>query len=252
MKIEELEPGMDELIQRLVPDLMNWQGSTAYEIEKIEKIVRKISGHDIPKFYRWFLMRMGQNMGEFSFHAMDYSAATILSSYNEDLDDGTKFFKIGHTSELELDLHMYYDFNNPARDDARVTMRQAEGGEDYKQYETFREMLATKAAHINVSRFPVGCIGVLQSDNDILLQLDPVMDGLGFKKSAIPAGPRCGIYEGNQSTLVTTGSLDFGTESCGLVMGSVDGNILRNILGTIETGTDFILEVENDPRQLRN
>lgn len=253
MKIEELEPGIEELIQRLVPDLMNWQGATADEIEKIEKIVRKIAGHDLPKFYRWFLMRMGHSMGKFSEYDMDYSASKVIAWYDREWeDDGSKFFKIGHSSDELMPLHMYYDFNYPARDDARLSRRLAEGGEDYKASETFREFLARKAAYIHVYRFPVQCIGTLRSDKDILLQLDPVMDGLGFKKPTIPTGPRCGIYVGSQATIVIRGSLDWGTEICGFGMGGVDENILRNILGTIETDTDFTLKVEDDPRRLRN
>lgn len=250
--IEELEPGMDELFQRLIPDLMDWQGATADEIETIERIVRKISGDGMPKFYRWFLMRMGQSMGRFSDPDMDYSAPAVVSWYSNDFeDDGSKFFKIGHTSEPELELHMYYDFNYPARDDARVTMRQAEGGEDYKQYETFREMLAAKAVSIHAVRFPVLCTGTMLNDNDILSQLDPLMDSLGFKKPAIPTGPRCRMYEGSQAIMFTKGSLDFGTESCGFMLGGIDANILRNVLGTIATETEFILEVKDDPRQLK-
>jgi len=250
MKVEELEPGMDELFQRLIPDLMNWQGATADEIEKIEQIVRKISGHDLTKFYRWFLVRMGHSMGKFSYYDMDYSAPTVISWYGEDFeDDGSKFFKIGHTSEPELELHMYYDFNYPERDDARVTMRQAEGGEDYRQFETFREMLATKAAQIHAVEFPVFCTGTIV-DDDILPQLDPVMDSLGFNKPNIPTGPRCGLYEGSQATMVTISSMDFGLKSCGFGLGGIDANILRNILGTIATETDFILDVKNDPRRI--
>lgn len=251
MKIEELEPGMDELLQRLIPDLMDWQGATADEVEKIARIVRKITGHDLPKFYRWFLMRMGHSMGKFSYDDMDYSAPTVISWYDEDFeDDGSKFFKIGHTSESELALHMYYDFNYPERDDARVTVRHAEGGEDYKQFETFRERLATTAAQIHAIRFPVFCTGTLVDAADILPQLDPVLDSLGFKKPNIQTGPRCGLYEGRQATMVTTGSMDLGLESCGFGLGGIDANILRNILGTIETETAFSLVVEDDPRRL--
>jgi len=243
---------MDELFRRLIPDLMDWQGATVDEIEKIEQIVREISGDDMPKFYRWFLMRMGHSMGRFSYSDMDYSAPTIISWYGNDFeDDGSKCFKIGHTSEPELELHMYYDFNYPARDDARVTMRQAEGGEDYRQFETFREMLATRAGAIRARRFPVFCTGTMLNENNILTQLDPVMDSLGFKKSAIPTGPRCELYEGRQVIMVVSSSLDLETDSCGFMLGGIDANIVRNVLGAIATETEFTLDVKNDPRQLK-
>lgn len=251
MLIEELEPEMDELFQRLIPEYMNWQGSTTEEVEKIEQIVRKVSGNNMPKFYRWFLMRMGQSMGEFRYHDMDYSAATVLSLYGRFFeDDGSKFFKIGHTSEPELGLHMYYDFNHPKRDDARVTMQQAEGGENYKQFETFREMLAIKVASIHAVRLPEFFNGTMLNDDGILSQLDPVMDSLGFKKLAIPTGPRCGLYLGSKATMIVTGSMDLEPDSCGFGLGG-DVNSIRNILGVIATDTDFIIDVKDDPRRLR-
>ena len=253
MEIEELEPGMEELFQRLIPDLMNWQGASSDEIEKIEQIARKITGNDLPKFYRWFLLRMGRSMGDFSDDDMDYSALTVLSWYEENSEsDGTKFFKIGHTSEPELELQMYYDFNYPVRDDACVTMRHAEGGEDFKQYETFREMLASKAAQIHAIRLPVFCMGTLVGTGDILPQLDPLMVNLGFKKPNIPTGPRCELYEANKATMVASSSMDLGLEACGFVLGGSDANMLRNILGTIAAETDFILDVKDDPRQLQD
>jgi hypothetical protein len=253
MKVEDLEPEMDELLKRLIPDLMNWRGATADEIKKIELIVKRVSGNELPKFYRWFLMRMGQSMGNFSYHGMDYSAGKVISWYDNNWeDDGTKFFKIGHNSNLQAELHMYYDFNCPVRDDACVTMREAEGGEDYKQFETFREMLSTKAAHINAVRYPVFCTGTLLDDSDILPQLDPLMESLGFIKPAIPTGPRCALYEGSLSTLVTTGSMEFGIESCSFVLGGDDINKIRNVLGVIETETEFAVNVKNDPRQIRD
>lgn len=249
--LEELEPEMDELLPRLMPDLMNWQGATADEIEKIEQIIREITGHDMPKFYRWFLMRMGRRMGNFAYRYMDYSAPTVLSWYDEDfVDDGSKLFKIGHSSEPEAELHMYYDLDSPARDDARVTMRQDYGGEDYKQFETFREMLATRAAHAHASRFPAFCSGAMVGSDDILPQLDPVMDSLGLKRFEIPAGPRCGLYGGSQATMATTGLMDLDLDSCGFALGGIDANVLRKILATIATETNFVLDVQDDPRRL--
>ena len=231
---------------------MDWQGATTDEIEMIEQIVRKISGDGMPKFYRWFLMRMGHSMGKFSYPDMDHSASAVISWYGNGFeDDGSMFFKIGHSSEELMRLHMYYDFNYPARDDARVTMRDAEGGDDYKRYETFREMLAVKAAHVNALRRPDFCTGTLQGNDAVLPQLDPVMNRLSFTKPNIPTGSRCGLYEGSQAIMITTGSIGLGIKTCGFVLGGSDSIVLRNILGTIETATDLTLRVKDDPRQLK-
>lgn len=254
MKVEELEPGMEELLRRHEPDLARqWKGATEAQIDKIEQIVRKISGHDLPKFYRWFLMRMGQSMGPLSIPEMDYSAPTIISWYGDDFeDDGSKFFKIGHTSEEMMQLHMYYDFNYPARDDARLTRRAAEGGDDFRAFETFREMIASFVVKCSAMSSPVSCFGILMNNTggDILPELDPVMDSLGFKKPAIPTGLRCGLYEGSQAIMDVSTAPDLVTHISGFCLGGSDANILRNILGTIATETDFTLDVEDDPRRI--
>ena len=251
MRAEELEPELEALLHRVVPDLMNWQGSSEADIDKVEQVLSNISGLHIPKFYRWFLMRMGHSMGDLGFEDMDYSASSVLTWYEEGIeDDGAKFFKIGHSSESEMELHMYYDFNFPARDDARVTMRQAEGGEDYGQFDTFREMLATRVAQIHAIRLPIFCTGTMVGNEDILPALEPVLEASGFAKSSIPAGDRCGIFEGQDVILITTGSMDIGLQSCGFVLGGQEANDVRLILGAIDSETDFLLDVNNDPRHL--
>lgn len=249
--VEELEPEMDELFQKLVPDLMDWQAATPHEVDRIERLIRTITDNDVPKFYRWFLLRMGRSMGGFAYHEMDYSAPTLLSWYDQEFEDnGSRFFKIGHTSEPELQLHMYYDFDHPARNDACVTMRRDDGGEDYKQFETFREMLATKAVQIYASRFPAFCSGAMVSDDDILPRLDAMTDRLGLKRLKIPVGPRCGLYSGGQVTMVTTCSMDLDPDSCGFALGGSDREVLRKVLGTIAMETSFFLDVQDDPRRL--
>lgn len=254
MKIEELEPEMEKLFHILIPDYMNWQGATKSQIDKIEQIVRKISGHGLPKFYRWFLMRMGRSMGNFSYPDLDHSASTVISWYEKEWeDDGSKFFRIGESSD-EMELHMYYDLNYPARDDARVVTRHPEGGDDFKYSETFRELLASDAAQINALSCPENCVGVLgdEEGEDILPQIDPVLDSLGLKKLIFPTGSRVGIYKSDEATMLISTSLDSDTSSGGLTLGGRDGNILRKILGTIEADTGFDLDIEDDPRRIQD
>jgi len=161
-------------------------------------------------------------------------------------------FKIGHTSEPELQLHMYYDFSHPKRDDARVTMREADGDEDYKRYETLREMIATKAVVTHAMRANVYCEGTMQDSENILPQLIEVLKSLSINQSEVITGLRCGLFEGRQATLVTTSPLDLDPTCCGFVFGADSSEVLRKILGSIALETSFDLDVENDPRQLPN
>ena len=263
VKIEDLEPEMEALLQRLVPNIVNeWEGANKQEIQQIEKIVREVSGEDLPKFYRWFLMRMGQSMGPLRTPGMDYSALTFISKYNEDknkskYEEDSKFLLIGHCSEEVLPLNMYYDFRYPARDDARVTKRAGDGGDDFPQFETFREMIAWNTMlTFRVEKFPESCEGTLHDDSgeNVFLKFAPVMSSLGFTKPSVSTGPLCGLYESGEAAMVTLDMIDFEedeSDGFAFILGGRDQNVLRTILGTIATETDLILDVKDDPRQLK-
>jgi len=263
MKVEELEPEMDALLQRLVPTIMNeWQGAKDQEIVQIEKIVREVAGEELPKFYRWFLMRMGQSMGPLRTPGMDYSALTVISRYKKDKNSskdegGNKFLLIGQCSEDVLPLNMYYDFQYPARDDVRVTKQASDGGDDFPQFETFREMIAWNAMlTFRVEKFNRLCKGTLYDDSgeNIFLKFDPVMFSLGFAKPSVPTGPLCGLYESSEAAMVTLDVIGFegdASDGFAFTLGGTDQNILRRILGAIATETDLVLDVMNDPRQLK-
>ena len=262
MKVEKLEPELDSLLQRLVPNITKeWKGATEEEIDQIEQIVKIVSGGDLPKFYRWFLMRMGHNMGQLSINNMDFSAPTVISCYNEDKEEDydTKLLLIAHCSKEFLPLNIYYDFDYPARDDVLVTKRAREGGDDFRQFETFREMLAwrTMLTHC-VEKFPQTCEGNLYDDsgNDVFLKFDPVMASLGFKKLPVQTGPFCGLYERSDAAMVTLDLIDFeSNESDGFAfnLGGIDADSLRRILGEIAAETEIVLDIEgDDPRQLRD
>ncbi len=256
MRVEDLEPGIDAFVQRLVPNIAKeWKGATEDEIGQIEQIIKEVSGSDMPKFYRWFLMRMGHSMGRLSIPGMDYTAPTVISHYKtnpKEHDGETKILLIGHCSEGDFPLNVYYDFDHPARDDARITRRDEEGGQDFIAFETFREMIGwhTMLKH-SVEKFPAMCDGTLSdhSGGNVFKKFDPVMASLGFKNPAIPTGPFCGMYEGSEAAMVTLGAMEFEDEEpdgFAFTLGGVDAPCLRRILGEIATKTDLVLKVEDE------
>jgi len=193
---------MEELLLRLVPDLASqWQGATEDEIEQIERIAAR----PLPRFYRWFLMRMGHSMGPIAYPSLDFSAQKVLSCYAEVLFvPHSRFLMIGHETEEMMPLHVLYDFEHPARDDARVTKRHAMGGAIHDQFETFREMIAWGEFWMSrVNKFPQRCMGSLVNrGGDVVSLLDPVVKSLGFK-TPILTGPCCTLYEGAHAAMVT-------------------------------------------------
>lgn len=247
MRAQDLEPEMEELLLRLVPDLdSHWQGATDDEIEQIERIAAR----PLPRFYRWFLLRMGRSMGPFAYPSLDFSAPRVIGCYAEGLFlPHPRFQMIGHESNDMMPLHVLYDFERPARDDARVTKRHAMGGAIHDQFETFREMIAWgKFLTWRVKKLPQRCTGsFVNRGGDVISLLDPVMKSLGFK-TVIPSGPCCALYDATHAAMVSDTTPGGDTDYHGFSLGGSDAGRLRRILGEIATESSLELKVDEwDP-----
>jgi hypothetical protein len=198
----DLEPELEELLLRLVPGLeQRWQGATPDEIDRVEHI----AGRPLPRFYRWFLTRMGHGMGSIDYPRLDFSAPRVLACYREKLFlPHPRFLMIGYETSEQMPLHVLYDFDHPARDDARVTKRYPMGGALYDQFDTFREMLAWGVVWDHgVEPRPQRCVGMFSdSGGDVLSHLDPVMKSLGFE-APIPTGRCCSVYHRADASMIT-------------------------------------------------
>lgn len=248
MHPQDLEPEMEELLHRLAPGLdSQWEGATEAEIAQIEKICPV----PLPRFYRWFLMRMGRSMGPFAYPSLDFSAPTIIECYTTGLiEPDADELLIGYeTDPRQLGLHVFYDFQHPARDDARVAKGEDWLGPSFPQFETLREMIACgEFLTLRVRTFPCRCIGILTlSSGEILPQLTPVMESLGFM-SLIPTGPHCALYEGGRAAMATSSSLRPAADNHIIEFGAESEQIMRRVLGEIvsETQLEFTLQ-EDDP-----
>lgn len=247
MRAQDLEPEMEELLLRLVPDLeQQWQGATQDEIDRIEAI----AGRPLPRFYRWFLMRMGHSMGPIAYPRLDFSAPKVLSCYAEGLfSPNPRFLMIGHESDEGMPLHVLYDFEYPARDDARVIKRHAMGGAAYGQFDAFREMIAWgKFSSFRVYRMAQRCVGTFKDrGGDVRAHLDPVMMSLGFEMP-ISTGPRCAIYLRADAAMITSASVGEDPKFHPFRLGGSGAGQLRRILGEIATSTSLELEIDEwDP-----
>lgn len=243
----ELEPEMEEYLSRLMPGISReWEGATEGEIERIEEI----AGRPLPRFYRWFLRRMGRNMGQMTYAATDFSAATVIARYAERLFvPHPRFMMIGYSSDDVMPLHLLYDFEYVVRDDARVARRSAMGGPLHNQFETMREMIAWgECANNRIDELPQRCFGVLgDSDKDVRGQLDPVMKSLGFE-TPIPTGPYCAIYEKPNFAMISRSTPDVPPEFHIIRLAGSDALALRRILGEITQETSLELKIrEWDP-----
>jgi hypothetical protein len=248
MHPQDLEPEMEQLLHWLAPDLdSQWQGATEAEIAQVEELCPV----PLPRFYRWFLMRMGRSMGPFAHPSLDFSAPTIIECYTSGLiEPDADEFLIGYeTDPRQLGLHVFYDFQHPARDDARVAKGEDWLGPSFPEFETFREMIGWgKFLMRRIKTFPCQCAGFLSfATGEILPQLTPVMESLGFR-TLIPTGRLCALYEGGRAAMATSSSLAPEVDNHVIEFGAESEELIRRVLGEIvsETDLEFTL-MPNDP-----
>lgn len=244
MQPQELEPETEALLLSLAPDLpLYWQGASPEEIAQMEQI----AGRPLPRFYRWFLSRMGREMGPFTYPSLDFSVAKVLSCYHEGLVlPNRRFLLIGYESDEVMPLHVFYDFDFPAREDARVVRLHFLGGPLHNQFDTFREMLAWgKFFTSRVYKLSQRCEGSFRGTGDVVAQLDSVMEALGFSKP-IPTGNCCALYDRVDAAMAVQATpRDPPSTYHFFKLSGMTTGALRRILGTIGMETRFDIEIES-------
>jgi hypothetical protein len=239
----DLEPEMEKFIRRLVPDTTRLAGATEDEIRRLETLAERT----LPPFYVWFLSRMGRNMGPFAYERLDFTVGRIISSYEDGyaVPDDRRLL-IGYSTDPMRRLDLLYDFAFPAREDARVVQMEDLDGEDYPQFETFREMFAWgQLARRRVIRASQVCEGVfIDDENDVLARLNPLMDSLGMQlPERIQTGSHCALYERADAAMVTRATLDAPPHVHAFTFGGTDARVLRRILGEVATQTTLRVQV---------
>jgi hypothetical protein len=107
-----------------VPGLAEqWRGAAPDEVEQLERL----AGCPLPRFYRWFLSRMGP----LAHPSQGFSARRVLDCYARKIvTPHPRFLLIGYESDEMMPLHAFHDLDAPARGDATVTARYARGGDE--------------------------------------------------------------------------------------------------------------------------
>jgi hypothetical protein len=241
----EDESDLEAYLLRIVPNLAStWEGATEEEIAAVERLAPR----PLPPFYRWFLRRMGRSMGAMAYPSIDFSVRAVLGCYAAEdfLLPSERYFMIGYEEDEVMPLHVFYDLETPARGDALVVLRDAQGGDRYPSFETFREMLTWgKASRFAVTFAPQSCRGMLIDDElDIFGCLDPVMASLGFRQPVL-TGNRCRVFERADATMICHGTpLEQENQLSPFRLGAPDEATLRSILGTIALETRLTVEVD--------
>ncbi|NMO19537.1 hypothetical protein HPC49_29400 [Pyxidicoccus fallax] len=142
-----------------------------------------------------------------------------------------------------MPLHLFYDFDLPARGDAAVARRHAMGGDLHYRFETLREMLAWNAFFkFRVGGLPRRCKGIFRGEHPILPRLAPLMSSLGFT-TPIATGTFCGLYERADAAMYCNSTpLEEGILS--FTLGGDDEGTLRRILGELAKESSLTVKVK--------
>ncbi|MCY0994416.1 SMI1/KNR4 family protein [Nannocystis sp. ILAH1] len=235
---------MEAFLLDLVPGLQDaWVGATEDEVARIEAI----AGRPLPRFYRWFLMRMGHDMGPLAYPTADFSAPKVLECYARRLfAPNPRFLMIGYESDEMMPLHFFYDFEHSIREDARVTKSHAVGGGFHHVFDTFREKLTWGTfLAFHLTTLPQSCVGSFKQRDggDLRATLDPIMESLGFVHP-VSTGPNCGIYRSAEASMVTYAGPEGLPGYQTFRLAGDDAARLRRVLGHL--GRDSSLRVDVD------
>lgn len=239
-----LEPELERLLLSIVPDLAEqWHGATPEEIERIEKI----AGRPIPRFYRWFLSKMGRDMGLLEYTTIDFSAERILRCYAEGvIEPDPRFLLIGYETDDTVPMHFFYDLDRPIREDAQLVGMDSVGGEITDQFETFREMIAWgKFRSFRLRPLAQRCEGVIEFDRPgALARLTSAMADIGFAEP-IPTGAFCKIFDRSDAGMACMNMPEEEADFILFELGGKDAVTLRMILARIATRSSLSIEVES-------
>ena len=233
---------LEHLFLRLDPNLpREWKGASLAQIDAIERI----AGRPLPTFYRWFLERMGEDMGSMSYDLVDFSVETILAVYdNAGITPDGRHLLIGYNEDEIMPVHIFYDLDRPARDDCMVGQMEIDSHYPQPTFETFREMLGwAKFTNRRVRRQVQVCSGIVSvSDGVVRPRVDAVMQELGFA-DLLPSGPFCALYELGDIAMSYTGAPDMPPRMLVFNLGGPDVGGLRRIVGSLATAGDLEVEV---------
>jgi hypothetical protein len=229
--MQRLEDPLEQLFLRIDPTLpQQWKGASAEQIDAIERI----AGRPLPEFYRWFLERMGQDMGSIAYDSIDFSADVVLAMYEQgDVIADGRHLLIGYNEDDMMPTNIYYDLDRPARGDCMVGQKQLEEPVPRPTFETFREMLGwAKYTNRRVRRLPQVCAGLVSvADGSARPHVDEVVKDLGFSNLLL-SGPFCSVHERADVAMSFMGSPGLSPRILTFDLGGPDAGTLRRLLGT--------------------
>ncbi|WP_165704057.1 SMI1/KNR4 family protein [Enhygromyxa salina] len=243
MQPPNLEPEMEALLHRVHPGFDDQvEGASPEEIAAVRAIV----GQPLPHFYEWFLSRMGRSMGPFAYPRHDFSASRVIWCYDQGLaTPDPEDLLIGYDASGDpADLHLFYDFTQPCRNDAGIGKGEPDAGPVYPRFETFRELLAwgLVLTHVVMTSRSY-CNGIVRSLTHLnaVDQLRQFMLERGFEQP-VPTGDHCAIFMRTDMTMICYRGLLVETDNTAFRLGGQSQAWLRRFLGEIALSDEMELD----------
>jgi hypothetical protein len=240
--MHRLEDPLEPIFLRIDPTLpQQWKGASAEQIDALERI----AGRPLPEFYRWFLERMGTDMGSVAYDRVDFSAETILAIYeNGDVTPDGRHLLIGYDEDELMQFHIFYDLDRPARGDCMAVQMEL-GSSPQPVYETFREMIAWgNFTNRLIRKLPQVCSGLVSvSDGPVRPHVDAIMKDLGFS-DLLPSGPFCSLHEHGDVAMSYMGAPHMAPRMLVFTLGGPDPGTLRRILGSFTVSGNLEIDVK--------
>jgi len=151
---------------------------------------------------------------------------------------------IGFETDNMMPLHLFYDFDHPDRDDARVVSMDFYAGPIYEQFDTLREMLTVgQFVGLRISRLPQFCVGLFARETDTLSLLDSAMERLGFSKPTF-TGANCAIYERADAAMsIYIARDDPPSRYASFRLGGSNAGTVRRVLGALTSDLSLELKI---------
>jgi hypothetical protein len=238
-----LEPELEALLTRWVPDMgSRWRSASERDIAAIERI----AGGELPRCYRWLLLRLGEGWDDIGFGTLDFSARTIVEGHARGAfphHEGMMCIA-NDTAEWQPQLR-YYDLAHPAKEDAPVYMAGPEETDFAPEFQTLRELIASATFNNHRLRpMPFRCEGVLvaEDEGDALEALAPLFEELGFQVP-VPCGPLCVLYDDGKLAFSSYRSPARPTPYVlPFDLGGPSPEALRKLLGMVSTSTNLAIQ----------
>lgn len=190
-----LEPELEALMMRCVPNMESkWRGATPAEVARVEEL----AGTELPRCYRWLLLRLGRGWQSIAYPTLDFSVHRILEGHQRgQFPRREGMLCIADDVAPDQPQLRYYDIAHAQNDDAPVFMAGPEEDDFEVEFDGLRQMVGWSVFNnhrLNV--LPFRCEGRFSArdEPDAIERFHALLvDELGFE-AVIPKSAHCQLY----------------------------------------------------------